>query len=129
MTKATELTTGRQGHAHDDLLERYRSLQPVVAFAAFPREITALTGAAEAAAADLVIPILVGRARSRGPNREFRFKPLIWRYERLPANLDSALAARRSRLNVSSAPSISPIFLLGPIAKPCRSLSTIRPSC
>jgi phosphotransacetylase len=60
MTKKTVPTTERPRHAYDDLLERCRALQPVVTSVAFPCEITALTGAVDAAAAALITPILVG---------------------------------------------------------------------
>lgn len=60
MTNTNTLSTNRAGHAYDDLLERCRSLDPIVAAVVFPCEATALTGAVEAAEASLINPILVG---------------------------------------------------------------------
>jgi len=60
MTKPTEITTQPPGHAYDDLLERCRSLAPIVTAVAFPCETTALAGAVEAANTGLITPILVG---------------------------------------------------------------------
>jgi phosphotransacetylase len=60
MTKATELTTQHPSHAHDDLLERCRSLDPIATSVAFPCETTALTAVVEAAHAGLITPILFG---------------------------------------------------------------------
>ena len=47
-------------HAYDELLDRCRSLDPVVAAVVFPCEATALKGAVEAARARLIKPILIG---------------------------------------------------------------------
>lgn len=60
MTKTTELLTGRPQHAYDDLLERCRSLEPIVTSVVFPCESTSLRGAVEAADAGLITPILIG---------------------------------------------------------------------
>jgi phosphate acetyltransferase/phosphate butyryltransferase len=60
MTKATEPTTQHPSHPYDDLLERCRSLDPIVTSVAFPCEATALTAAVEAADAGLITPILIG---------------------------------------------------------------------
>jgi len=49
-----------QHHAYDDLLDRCRTLDPIVTAVAFPCETTALTAVADAAAAGLIKPILVG---------------------------------------------------------------------
>jgi len=47
-------------HAYDELLDRCRSLDPVVTAVVFPCEATALEGAVEAAHARLIKPILIG---------------------------------------------------------------------
>jgi len=60
MIKTTELTTGRPQHAYDDLLERCRSLEPIVTSVVFPCESTSLRGAVEAGDAGLITPILIG---------------------------------------------------------------------
>src|SRR3974377_2235431 len=52
--------TGTPHEAYRALLERCKSLEPVVTAVAYPCEATALAGCIESAAAVLIAPVLVG---------------------------------------------------------------------
>jgi len=56
----TPTSTDHRHDAYEHLLQRCRSVEPVVAVVAYPCEETALSGAVEAAEAQLIQPILVG---------------------------------------------------------------------
>jgi phosphate acetyltransferase len=58
MKQATTTGSGK----YDALLERCRSVQPVPTAVAYPCEVSALTGAVEAAQNKLIVPMLVGPA-------------------------------------------------------------------
>src|SRR5258705_2244270 len=58
MKQATATGTGK----YERLLERYLSLEPAPTAVAYPCEVTALSGAVEAARKKLITPILVGPA-------------------------------------------------------------------
>ena len=55
---------------YEQVLARCKNLQPVPTAVAHPCEVTALSGAVEAASEGLITPILVGARRQNRVNRE-----------------------------------------------------------
>ena len=69
MSQATGTATTGSGK-YEQLLVRCKSLQPVPTAVAHPCEVTALSGAVEAANKGLIIPILVGPRDKDRSNRQ-----------------------------------------------------------